>query len=281
MRASGLTVSTLKSGGFPGPDPRGRFPTDIIERKFAVGDLFRRCGVRAIFDGHGDGRFEPVERLIAMMHRSLRKTAAALSLAAMALSVAGSALAQPLPPPPPPGADQYPPPPGGDPYAPPGGGSYNMPPPPGYQPGDNRDDASPQARDEDQRYSYAAEQWAAQNCVAQRAENSTTGAVIGGLLGALVGGGLAGRRDRGVGIVAGGAVGAVTGSAIGGSQANNPNCPPGYGLRPGAVAFYPGAVYGPAVVYAAPTWYDPWLWYGNHWIYRPYPYHRYWYRTHR
>ena len=31
-----------------------------------------------------------------------------------------------------------------------------------------------------------------------------------------------------------------------------------------------------AVVYDAPTWYNPWIWYGGSWIYRPYPYHRYW-----
>ena len=32
----------------------------------------------------------------------------------------------------------------------------------------------------------------------------------------------------------------------------------------------------PIVVYDAPTWYNPWIWYGGAWIYRPYPYHRYW-----
>ena len=200
-----------------------------------------------------------------MMHRNLRITAAALSLAAL---TAGSALAQAGPPGPPPG-----PPPG----APPG--QYNVPPPPGYQPGDSQYDTSAQARAEDDRYSYAAEQWAAQNCVAQRANNTAAGTVIGGILGALVGSSVAGRHDRGASTFAGAAVGAVAGGAIGSSASSNPNCPPGYGLRPGAAGFYPGPVYGP-VIYAAPAWYDPWEWYGGPWIYRPYPYHRYWYRTH-
>jgi hypothetical protein len=31
----------------------------------------------------------------------------------------------------------------------------------------------------------------------------------------------------------------------------------------------------PYVVYAAPADYNPWLWYGGRWVYRPYPYHRY------
>jgi hypothetical protein len=32
------------------------------------------------------------------------------------------------------------------------------------------------------------------------------------------------------------------------------------------------------VVYAAPGWYRPWVWAGGRWAYRPYPYHRYYYR---
>ena len=36
----------------------------------------------------------------------------------------------------------------------------------------------------------------------------------------------------------------------------------------------------PGHVYVAPPWYDPWVWYGGHWLYRPYPYHRYWYKRH-
>jgi hypothetical protein len=198
-----------------------------------------------------------------MSRSSLLNKAVALSLAAATLTTGSLAAAQDSNPPPPP---QTPP-----------DGHYNVPPPPGYQPG--ADERSPQAREEDDRYSYEAERWAAANCVAQRANNTASGAIIGGLLGAVVGAGLGGRYDRGGAALAGGALGAVAGGAIGGSQANNPNCPPGYVLRPGAPAFYPAPVYG-GVVYAAPGWYDPWVWYGGHWIYRPYPYHRYWYRTH-
>lgn len=157
---------------------------------------------------------------------------------------------------------------------------YSVPPPPGYQASDAQQDASSKARADDDRYSYEAEQWAAQNCVAQRANDSAAGAVIGGLLGAIVGSGLAGRHEHAAGAIVGGGLGAVAGGAIGASASSNPNCPPGYVLAPGAARFYPGPIYGD-VIYAAPAWYDPWMWYGNHWIYRPYPYHRFWYRTHR
>ena len=208
-----------------------------------------------------------------MARPSLLTKAVALSLAAATLTAGSLAAAQDpnAPPPPPPAADPNAPPPAS------ADGRYNVQPPPGYQPGP--DDRSPQARDQDDRYSYDAERWAANNCMAQRANNTASGAIIGGLRGAIVGAGLGGRYDRGGAALAGGAFGAVAGGAIGGSQANNPNCPPGYVLRPGAAAFYPAPVYGD-VVYAAPGWYDPWMWYGGHWIYRPYPYHRYWYRTH-
>ena len=156
------------------------------------------------------------------------------------------------------------------------GGPYNVPPPQGYSADDRAYDQSQAARAADDRYSYAAEQWAAANCIAEHQNSTAAGAVIGGILGAIAGGAIAGPYDRGAGIVAGGALGAVTGGAIGSAQASqNPNCPPGYALREGSPAFYPGPIYG-GVVYAAPGWYDPWVWYGGHWIYRPYPYHRYW-----
>jgi hypothetical protein len=75
--------------------------------------------------------------------------------------------------------------------------------------------------------------------------------------------------------VVGGALGAAAGGAIANNQ--GPGCPPGVVVRSGAPPFYygppPGGV---AVVYDAPTWYNPWIWYGGAWIYRPYPYHRYW-----
>jgi hypothetical protein len=33
--------------------------------------------------------------------------------------------------------------------------------------------------------------------------------------------------------------------------------------------------------YAAPSWYRPWVYVDNAWIYRPYPYHGWYYRTYR
>jgi hypothetical protein len=230
-----------------------------------------------------------------MARHSLRTTVLTLGAAAMVLSVAQSAVAQQpaypdgnAPPPPDQGQPQGQYPDQGQPQGQYQGqpqgqyqGHYNVPPPPGYQPGDDQAETSDQARAQDEQYSYAAEQWAARNCVTQRANNTAAGAVIGGILGAVVGAGLGGRYNAGGGALAGGALGAVAGGAIANNASNsNPNCPPGYGLRPGAVAFYPGPVYGP-VVYAAPGWYDPWIFYGNRWIYRPYPYHRYWYRHYR
>jgi hypothetical protein len=199
-----------------------------------------------------------------MLRPLFRATALGLALAA-GLSAATSSWAQPNPYDSPPPAGQ---------------GPYSVPPPPGYGSSEAQAESSDQARAEDQRYSYEAERWAAENCMAQRANNTAAGAVIGGILGTIIGAGAAGRYDRGAGMVVGGALGATAGAAIGNSASSNPNCPPGYVLRPGAPAFYPGPIYGD-VLYAAPTWYDPWIWYGNHWIYRPYPYHRYWYRTHR
>jgi len=157
---------------------------------------------------------------------------------------------------------------------------YSVPPPPGYQPGNDQDETSAQSRADDERYSYEAERWAAQYCVAHRANDTAAGVVIGGILGAIIGGSVSGRYDRGAGVVAGGALGAMAGGAIGSTASSNPNCPPGYVLAPDAAPFLPGPVYGD-VIYAAPAWYDPWIWYGRHWIYRPYPYHRYWYRAHR
>ncbi|MGH6992598.1 MAG: hypothetical protein ACRED8_02025 [Caulobacteraceae bacterium] len=155
---------------------------------------------------------------------------------------------------------------------------YNVPPPPGYSSADEAQAESDEARSEDDRYSYEAEQWAAHNCYRQRANNTAAGAVIGGLLGAVIGSGLSGRYHHAEGAFAGGAVGALAGGAIGSSS--SPECPPGYVLRAGAPAFAPGPVYG-GVIYTAPGWYDPWIWYGDHWIYRPYPYHRWWSEHHR
>lgn len=126
-----------------------------------------------------------------------------------------------------------------------------------------------------------ARQWAAANCVAERRSNTTAGAVIGGLLGAAAGSGLAGRHDRAAGAILGGATGAVAGGAIG-NASTAPGCPPGYVVRPVAPVFYapppPPVYYGPVVypgvVYGAPAWDRPWVWTGGGWVYRPYPAYR-------
>ncbi|HLI66480.1 MAG TPA: hypothetical protein VKU90_08960 [Caulobacteraceae bacterium] len=206
-----------------------------------------------------------------MVRSGILKTALAFGVAAVTATAVAPALAQGYPPPPP--YDRGP---DGGPYR----GPDSVQPPPGYEARDASEDNSPQAREEDQRYSYAAERWAAENCIAAHQNGTAAGAVIGGIFGAVIGAGIAGPHDRGAGAVIGAGVGGLTGAAIGASAANdNPNCPPGYALREGAPAFYPGPVYGP-IVYEAPDGYDPWFWDDGHWIYRPYPYHRFWYEQH-
>ena len=156
-----------------------------------------------------------------------------------------------------------PPPPGYDASRPP-------PPPPGYQPGEEQ-----LAQDRD--YARRAEDWAAAYCTRSRG-NAGVGAVVGGLFGALVGSGLSGRHDHGTGALVGGLVGAGGGAAIA-SSANNatsPGCPPGYVVRGGAPAFYYDEG---AYAYAAPTWYRPWAFDDGRWLYRPYPYHAWYYRN--
>jgi hypothetical protein len=225
---------------------------------------------------------------------STRKSAVGLS-AALALSMTVSSLAtgvasaQDAPPPPPSGYDPNSSSQGYDPNTsppPPPPPGYNDPgqPPPGYDPnnaappppkGYNGADQTPQAREQDQRYEYAAEQWSARYCVDERSHNTAAGAVIGGLFGAVLGSAIGGRGSHFAGAVVGGTAGAVAGGAIASSSsATSPGCPPGYVVRTGAPAFYAG----PEIVYAAPVWYHPWIWYGGRWVYRPYPYHRYYYR---
>jgi hypothetical protein len=51
-------------------------------------------------------------------------------------------------------------------------------------------------------------------------------------------------------------------------------------VRPGSPAFIAPAFAG-GYVYSAPPGYRPWIWTGGRWAYRPYPYHRYWYRYER
>lgn len=195
---------------------------------------------------------------------------------------------------PPPGYDQGSPPPGYDRGAPPPAGGYNQappqgyapppaappgydgtrppPPPPGYQPGP----ADAAQRDQDQRYSAYAEQWARDNCVKAHGD-AGTGALIGGALGAIIGSGFGGH---GGGALAGAVVGAAGGAVVAdsaGSNATSPGCPPGFVVRRGAPGFAYGGYGGQPYVYAAPGWYRPWVYYGGAWVYRPYPYHVWYY----
>lgn len=147
------------------------------------------------------------------------------------------------------------------------------PPPPGYN--DQYDDTV-RARQEDEAYARAAQDWASRYCY-RRSDNAAGGAIIGGVLGALLGGGIAGRGNHTSGALVGGAVGAVAGASIGASS-TSPGCPPGMVVRADAPPM-PYSFYG-GYVYAAPADYRPWIWYGGRWVYRPYPYHRYWYRSH-
>lgn len=159
-----------------------------------------------------------------------------------------------------------PPPPGYD-------GRSLPPPPPGYV-------ASPEdRRDADERYAANAERWARENCV-KSGNNAGTGALVGGILGAIIGSSVAGRHDRGAGAFAGAAIGAVGGAAVGSQSGGetSPGCPPGYSVRRDAVTY---TYVEPDYVYAAPGWYRPWVYSGDAWVYRPYPYHGWYSRTYR
>lgn len=148
------------------------------------------------------------------------------------------------------------------------------PPPPDYQP----DPVYAPNGAADQRYEAYAEDWAARNCV-KSSGNTATGAVIGGLFGALLGSSIAGRDDRGAGALMGGIAGAAGGAAVGSAQDNatSPGCPPGYVVRSGAPAFYYDG-WNADYYYAAPAWYRPWVFAEGRWTYRPYPYHTWYYR---
>lgn len=67
-------------------------------------------------------------------------------------------------------------------------------------------------------------------CVRSNQDNHAAGTVLGAIGGALIGGALAGRHDRGAGVVLGGVGGAVAGNAIAGS--NDHPCPSGYYYAP-------------------------------------------------
>lgn len=167
--------------------------------------------------------------------------------------------------------DNAPPPP--EPGAPSGyDGTRPPPPPPGYTPDPNEQ----QYAEMDRAYAQNAEAWARNNCVKSRG-NVAGGAAVGGILGALIGGALGGRHDRGAGVLAGAAVGAVGGAAVASSTGGetSPGCPPGFVVRRDAPAWG----YAPAgYYYAAPAWYRPWVFIDGGWVYRPYPYHNFYYR---
>ncbi len=104
--------------------------------------------------------------------------------------------------------------------------------------------------------------------------------MIGGVLGAILGSGLAGRGSHGTGALVGAGVGAASGAAIAsssGSNATSPGCPPGFVTRDGAPPFAYAAYEGVPYYYAAPPWYRPWVLFDGHWVYRPYPYHLFYY----
>jgi hypothetical protein len=143
------------------------------------------------------------------------------------------------------------------------------PPPPGYDAGAR----TPDQRAQDERYEAYAERWAQDNCVRSRGDPAA-GALIGGIFGALIGAGVGGHHGAFAGAAIGGTTGAVIASGAGGDE-TSPGCPPGYVVRGGAEGFD----YDTQIYYAAPTWYHPWVWWDDRWVYRPYPYHT-WYYEH-
>jgi hypothetical protein len=81
-------------------------------------------------------------------------------------------------------------------------------------------------------------------CVRSNQDSRAQGTVLGAIGGAVLGGALAGRHDRGAGVVLGGVGGAVAGNAIAGAR-NDP-CPTGYyrGPPPRGGGFWDGAPQG-------------------------------------
>jgi hypothetical protein len=209
-----------------------------------------------------------------MISKFLTKAALVATTCSVMLATAAPVAAQDYPPPPnyqgdqPPPGDNGGPPPGYD-QPPPGyDGNQAPPPPPGYNGG-----PTPQQVAQDERYQREAEQWAQANCVKSHG-NVAAGAVIGGIFGALIGG--AATHGRGGGVAAGALIGGSSGAVIaaGSGGGTSPGCPPGYVLRDGA----PPWAYDAGYYYAAPGWYRPWVWYGDRWVFRPYPYHSWYYR---
>lgn len=203
-----------------------------------------------------------------MIDRRLPARAGALALLAAAAFVieptAASAQAAPPPPPGPP-APAYAPPPQA---APAPGGDYNS--------------WAYQQDYQNYRNQYAA--WAEQNCVTRHTNNIATGAIVGGVFGALLAGSIAGWAARGAWILFGGSLGLATGAAVG-AATSAPGCPGGYAVRAGAPPFYysgPAYAYRPEYPAYAPNYYAPrpayrpnggWYWDGYRWVRRPYSYY--------
>jgi hypothetical protein len=141
------------------------------------------------------------------------------------------------------------------------------------------------------REQYAA--WAEQNCVTQRSHNIATGALVGGVAGALLAGGIAGWAAGGAWVLFGGSLGLGAGALVG-ATTTAPGCPEGYAVRAGAPPFdYSGPVYGYRPAYSYGPSYRPyypayrpsypaygaqygyrgnggWYWDGYRWVRRPY-----------
>lgn len=95
-------------------------------------------------------------------------------------------------------------------------------------------------------------------CQRQNNANTTEGAVIGGIAGALLGDVVAGRHEKTEGAILGGVGGAVVGGAV--ASSNNHPCPPGYIYR--APPPPPGYGPPPPPAYGPPPPPRPDFWYG-------------------
>ena len=210
----------------------------------------------------------------ALLAASALATAASPILASAASAQEGPPIRSSMPSASPVTGDYRNPPP--EPAAPQGYDGRALPPPPAdYIP---PMDAVAQ-QEADRRYAEDAERWAANNCVKSK-PNIGGGALIGGILGAIIGSGLGGRHNGGGAMAAGAAIGAIGGAAVASKSTGDtsPGCPEGYVVRQGAPIY----VYAqPNYAYAAPEWYRPWVFVDGYWVYRPYPYHEWYYRTYR
>lgn len=91
-----------------------------------------------------------------------------------------------------------------------------------------------------------------ESCGSQRSTNIATGAIIGGVAGALLGFSLAGWAVRGAWALFGGSVGLAAGAALG-SSATNADCQRGYARGPVRPEYYgSGPGYWRAPAYASP-----------------------------